>query len=182
MSSTTLVRQFDVRPALSVPGLPALVVRRTGFTPGAGPVIVAVDADGQAAGLLRYGRTVAAELGVALRVVYVWTACRPPHCPGHRSCHDTLGDAERLLNGLLDRHLPLGAGVDVEREVLRSTEAAPALEALSRHAGLLVVGSSSDLPAPGRSLGSTTRALLRRAGCPLAVIPYRASGATRSGW
>ena len=205
MRSAVLAPEFDVHPAVravlgtspgpgdapvparrtigrDAPDLHPLIVRSAGSRPGVGPVIVAVDSDRHPGVLLRYGWTVAERLGVPLRVVYVWTDCRPPDCPHHRTCHRDLWDADRLLSTLLDEHLPADAQGHVEREVLHGTEAAPALAALSADAALLVVASSSDRPGARGTLGTTTRTLIGRTLCPLAVVPYDAAPVDRPGW
>jgi hypothetical protein len=166
------------------PGVRPLIVQRAGPRSSLGPVVVAVDADRHPGVLLRYGWTLSVRLGVPLRVVYVWTDCQSPDCPGHRVCHRDLWDAERLLNAVLDEHLPIEAMGHVEREVLHATEAGPALAAVSSAAALLVVGSSSDPPGAGAggTLGTTTRALVGRTRCPLAVVPYDAAPGGLSGW
>jgi len=63
----------------------------------------------------------------------------------------------------------------VERDVVHDTDAGGALSALSASASLLVVGASSD-PSPRGLLGQTTRALLARTRCPLAVVPTAPPG------
>jgi nucleotide-binding universal stress UspA family protein len=149
--------------------------------PRAGPVIVALDDDGNAANLLLHGSDLAARLGVALRVVYVWTACRPPECSHHRRCHADLCEASRLLTDLLEERTT--AGMDqIEREVVHYSDPAEALVALSDEASYLVMGASSDDVGADRAFGRTTRSVLGRARCPLLVVPCRPPPVTRTGW
>lgn len=159
-----------------------LVVRGTHALTHHGPVMVALDDDGNAGMLLRHGYEVAARLGVAMRVVHVWSDCRPPDCPHHRRCHHDLGEADRLLAALLDEHLPIGTARRIERDVLHAPDPAEALVALAASASMLVVGSSSDRPTGGGALGTTTRALLGRTRCPVLVVPYHRLSATRVRW
>lgn len=149
---------------------------------GGGPVIVALDDDDNVAVLLRHGRPAAARLGVALRVAYVWSDCRPPDCAHHRCCHRDLAEAKRLLTALLDEHLTVEAAQQVERDVIHDTDPGPALTALSSNASLIVVGSSSHRPTTGDVLGATTRALLGRTGCPVLVVPHHRSSVTSGSW
>jgi len=159
-----------------------LVVRGTHAPTRSGPVLVALDDDDNAGVLLRHGYEVAVRLGVALRVVHVWSDCRPPDCPHHRRCHRDLGEADRLLAALLDEHLPIEAVRRIEREVLRAADPAEALVALTASASTLVVGSSSDSPTGSGTLGTTTRAILGRTRCPVLVVPYHRLSATRVRW
>lgn len=159
-----------------------LVVRGTHALTHRGPVMVALDDDGNAGMLLRHGYEVAARLGVAMRVVHVWSDCRPPDCPHHRRCHRDLGQADRLLAALLDEHLPIEAARRIERDVLHAPDPAEALVALAASASALIVGSSSDRPTGGGTLGTTTRAVLGRTRCPVLVVPYHRVSATSVHW
>lgn len=159
-----------------------VVVRGTRAPTHHGPVVVALDDDDNASALLRHGREVATRLGVALRVVHVWSDCRPPDCPHHRRCHRDLDEADRLLVALLDEHLPIGTAPPIEREVLHEPDPAQALVALTASASTLVVGSSSDRPTGSGMLGTTTRAILGRTQCPVLVVPYHRLSATRIRW
>jgi nucleotide-binding universal stress UspA family protein len=147
-----------------------------------GPVMVALDDDGNAGMLLRHGYEVAARLGVTMRVLHVWSDCRPPDCPHHRRCHHDLGQADRLLAGLLDEHLPTEAARRIERDVLHAPDPAEAIVALAASASVLIVGSSSDRPTGGSALGATTRAVLGRTRCPVVVVPHHRVSATSVHW
>jgi nucleotide-binding universal stress UspA family protein len=146
-----------------------------------GPVLVAVDDDDNVGSVLQQGCEEARRLGVALRVAYVWSYCRPPDCPHHRRCHRDLGEASRLLNTLLDEHLT-EPGPAVERDVLHDDDPASALVELSAGASLLIIGSSSDTPRAEDSLGKTCRVLVGRSRCPVAVVRHHQLSATRVGW
>lgn len=159
-----------------------LVVRGMQAPTRSGPVMVALDDDGNAGVLLQRGCEAAARLGVALRVVHVWSDCRPPDCPHHRRCHRDLGEADRLLAALLDEHLPIEATGRIEREVVHAPDPAEALVALAASASTLVVGSSSDRPSGSGALGATTRAVLGRTPCPVMIVPYHRLSATRVRW
>jgi len=152
------------------PGEP-VVVPGTHPPASAGPVVVALDDDGNAGPLLRHGHRLAARLGVPLRAAYVWSDCRPPECAHHRRCHRDLDEACRLLTTLIEDHLPVDAARQIERDVVHATDPAQALVTLSASASMLVVGSSSDSPRGSSDLGGTTRRLLGRTGCPVMVVP-----------
>jgi len=181
--------QLDLRPAVraalngrpgqrgmpppSLHAVQPVVVTGPVTAPQGGPVVVAVDADAHPGVLQRYGWQLSSHLGVPLRVVYVWTDCRPPDCAHHRTCHPDLADAERLLAALLKEYLPLEAVGCIEREVLHEADPAEALQAISSVGSLLVLGSSSDQPGSNRgTLGSTARSLVGRTACPLILVPY----------
>ena len=138
-----------------------------------GPVLVALDDDENPAALTAYGLAEARRRGVALRTVYIWTDCRPPECDHHLACHRDLGEAARLLATIVDEHLRDDEVNDVERDVLHYADPVQALAALSASASLLIVGASSRRPESGVLLGDTTRELVARTRCPLAVVPHR---------
>lgn len=159
-----------------------IAVRGTHAPTRHGPVVVALDDDNNAGPLLRHGCAAATRLGVALRVVHVWSDCRPPDCPHHRRCHRDLGEADRLLSALLDEHLPDETAPPIEREILHEPDPAEALIALAASASTLVVGSSSDDPIGSGSPGATTRAILGKTRCPVLVVPYHRLSVTRVRW
>lgn len=159
-----------------------LVVRGTHELTHRGPVMVALDDDGNAGMLLRHGYEVAARLGVAMRVVHVWSDCRPPDCSHHRRCHRDLVEADRLLAALLGEQLPIETARSIERDVLHAPDPAEALVALAASASTLIIGSSSDRPTGGGVLGNTTRAVLGRTRCPVLVVPYHRLSATGVRW
>jgi len=172
----------DPLPSTQPIGPEPFVVSGTHPPTAAGPVLVALDDDDNAGVLLQHGGSLAERLGVALRVTYVWSDCRPPECTHHRCCHRDLAEADRLLSGLLDEHLTSEHAVQVERDVLHHGDPAEALIVLSAPASMLVVGSSSDRPASPATLGATTRAILGRTRCPVMVVPHHTLAATRVGW
>jgi len=158
-----------------------IVVPGTEPAPVARPVLVAVDDDDNAGALLQQASVMAEQLGVPLRAAYVWSDCRAPDCEHHRRCHRDLGEADRMLTGLLDEHLTTPPP-PIEREVLHAEDPVEALVDLSAAASMLVVGSSSDRPVPGDALGGTTRRLLGRTVCPVVVVPHHRTSATGGTW
>jgi nucleotide-binding universal stress UspA family protein len=148
----------------------------------AGPVLAAVDDDGNAGAVLSRAVAVAAELGVSLRAAYVWSDCRPPECAHHRRCHQDLDEAARLLAELVDAHLNVDQAERVERDVVHHSDPAQALAAMSATASVVVIGSRSRRPPSGEPLGETARALLDANQCPVVVVPHQRSSATGTAW
>jgi nucleotide-binding universal stress UspA family protein len=77
-------------------------------------------------------------------------------------------DAEDVLTEALDRWAEKYPDVVVHRAVRHGLDVPVALGAASRTAQLTVVGSSHSARS---SMGSVAQALVRRAGCPVAVVP-----------
>lgn len=112
----------------------------------------------------------AARHGVALRVLCSWDpppelAWSDDQLATHEARRAT--DIESWVEGLPDR--PTGLDVRVETSVGRAAER---LVAYAASSSLTVVGRHSGLAhTPGRSFGSSTRALLRHAPSPVVVVP-----------
>lgn len=112
----------------------------------------------------------AARHGVALRVLCSWDP--PPELAwsdDQLATHEArrTADLESWVEGLSDR--PTGLDVRVETSVGRAAER---LVAYAASSSLTVVGRHSGLAhTPGRSFGSSTRALLRHAPSPVVVVP-----------
>jgi nucleotide-binding universal stress UspA family protein len=88
--------------------------------------------------------------------------------------------AERQLADALAAWSDKCPDVVVRHELRHSLDPAVALTAASRRAGLVVVGlgratgagmTGAGMTGAGRLAGSVAQALVRRAGCPVAVIP-----------
>jgi nucleotide-binding universal stress UspA family protein len=62
--------------------------------------------------------------------------------------------------------------VPVERVLLDDVDPADALVHASERAGLVVVGASLQAPLSGQFLGTVTRTLIERAGCPVCVVHH----------
>jgi nucleotide-binding universal stress UspA family protein len=175
--------------------VPVAVVPDDWPSPGArdtaDPVTVGVDlhpadlrtpADGQTGRHLRRRRVERAEAavgfaaayaarhGVALRVRCSWEP--PPELAwsdDQLATHEArrAADLDSWVEGLSDR--PTGLDVSVETSVGRAAER---LVAYAASSSLTVVGRHSGLAhTPGRSFGSSTRALLRHAPSPVVVVP-----------
>ncbi|MFI8454633.1 universal stress protein [Kitasatospora sp. NPDC085464] len=139
---------------------PVVLVRATPGTTGSREVVVGVDAHDPAGAVLAFARKAAMMAGAPLRVVHAWT---PPATWKARSATDRalLAEAEEgALVELLVRDPEPIAVPDVRR-----ARPADALTDAARSAGLLVLGRT------GNHLGPVTRAVVHRAGCPVAVVP-----------
>lgn len=163
--------------------LPAgvVLVSGRGRRPERCPVAAAVADDDSAGIVLRYAAAEARTLGVPLRAVHVWTGRDKPY--GVRmNRYDRIFDGDRLLSAALYDHLPPDDAEAAERELLHDRDVAGALITLTAYSSLLVVAARSN-QAAADPLGDTTRALVGRTVCPLAVLPPAAPGAaTAAGW
>jgi nucleotide-binding universal stress UspA family protein len=147
-------------------GVPVAVVR--GAAPGVppprgGPVVVGVDGSASARGIAEWAAGVAAALGARLVAVHI--ATRPAGAAAPVAADAVALDAE--LAGVRMRY----PGLDVERA--GATDAAlPALLRRAAEARMLVVGRGPAIPGSlTATLGSTSRALVERARCPVVVVP-----------
>ncbi|GIF45422.1 universal stress protein [Actinoplanes xinjiangensis] len=132
-------------------------------------VVAAVDNDGNPATVISYAAACARELGVPLRVAYVWSGgVESGDIPATGT---RMPNADLMLAGLLYDCAADGGGNEVERALLHDHDPAAALVALSHNeATLMVVSASSSPRTPDRPLGDTVRALAGRTGCPLLVV------------
>jgi hypothetical protein len=103
--------------------------------------------------------------------VHVWSETGAGR-EGLRLCrHDSVVDADRLLDALLHDHLTPAAAAATERQILHAPEPAAALRALSAYAAVLLIAPRSR-PADGPDvLGDTAADLIGRTACPLALLP-----------
>lgn len=152
---------------------PVVAVGGNLVLPGAGPVVVGVDASDGSRVALEWAAGEAARLGVLLRVVHGWdsVAVTPPgpQAFGPFDGDDFAVAADRFLTELVDEALGNG-GPEVECLAVP----APAAEALlweARSAALLVVGSRGRGGFTGLLLGSVSRQCANHAPCPVAVVP-----------
>ena len=146
---------------------PVLVVR--GNRANDGPVVVGIDGSRASAAVLAFAAAAADCLGVPLRVVHVWTGRDTPRGP-RTNRYDRMGDADRLLSTVLYDHLTQDEAERAEREILHDRDAGHALVVLSSQSSLMVVAARTDRTGDG-PFGETTRALIGRTACPLAVLP-----------
>jgi nucleotide-binding universal stress UspA family protein len=143
---------------------PVVVVR--GASVSTGPVVMGVDASGQAEAVCVFAFTEASQRGVGLRAVRVWT---PPlfeveKIPAVRQA------AQQSLAETLRSWREKYPHVAVEEFVTADGDVADVLVAASEVASLLVVGSRGRGTVKSLMLGSTGHALVHSATCPVAIV------------
>ncbi|HYH32704.1 MAG TPA: universal stress protein [Pseudonocardia sp.] len=136
--------------------------------PSAARVVVGIDARStDAAG---YAFQAAEQRGIVLTAVHAWVPRGPAEPEG--AVDDTAAGEEagrRLLDDALERWIDKFPGVRVEPRLVRG-HAAHTLVAESAGAALTVVGTRGRGCLRGALLGSVSRALLRHAHSPVAVL------------
>lgn len=151
------------------------------------PVCVGVTTSPRSGGALAFAAEAAARRGVPLNLTAAWTMpasegweYAPWQTESLAAFARTLrADSCRAVTDALTAIQDGYPGVEVAGEV---SEMAPwaALEAQSRRAGLLVVGSRGTGGFEGLPLGSVARAVLDHSMCPVAVVPGETSVSARS--
>lgn len=121
------------------------------------PIVVGVDGSAESAVAAQFAVDEARLRGVALTAVHATTAFTPPPDPLNVGALDPAQDA----------------GVSVERLAIRDRPAETLIDA-STNASAVVVGTRGG-GIRGVRLGSTSQALLRRARCPVFVVPPTAT-------
>jgi nucleotide-binding universal stress UspA family protein len=148
--------------------VPVVVHRPVGCGHDERPVIVGVGAVSEDEPLA-FAFTEADRRGVPLVVEHVWScaADSAPASAGVDRCVETaaLAEAARMLDDTVATWSDKFPDVEVRRALRHGLDPVFALTAASRSACLLVVGST-ELSAP------LVRALVHRAGCPVALVPY----------
>lgn len=139
------------------------------------PVLVCVDGLAGAEPLVGFAFDAAALRGVPLVAMYVWSqpagavpAGIHPEAYGYADARD---EADRMLAEALAGWSGKYPDVPVRREVRHSLDVVRTLREASASAQLVVVGRSRHNGIAGLLLGSVSRAMVQRAGCPVAVIP-----------
>lgn len=149
-----------------------VVVVRDGGDP-AGPVVVGVDGSPAGEKALEYAFEAASRAGAPLVAAHMWSDVAVGNLWGApRSLLDwdaISADEQRLLAELLAGWREKYPEVGV-RTVVKQDRPVHRLSELGREARLLVVGSRGRGGFTGMLLGSTSRALLHRAPCPVAVV------------
>ena len=134
-------------------------------------VTVGVDGSAESVAALRWACREASLRGAQVHAVHV----REAQChslasyavPAQASSDDAPGDSiDDLVRSVQAGQPP---GVDVRVEVVDGLAARVLLERCAG-ADMLVLGTASDTPGAGRSVGPVIRACLRRATCPVVVI------------
>ncbi|OLR94754.1 hypothetical protein BJP25_12085 [Actinokineospora bangkokensis] len=157
-------------------GCPVVVVRgRDGADPAARvwPVVVGVDGTPASEAAVAVAFEEAAVRGVSLLAVHTWSDVAFSGLwtalPLVIDWDAVEADEQRLLDERLAGWQEKHPDVTVIRQVCRARPAHRLVE-LSHEAGLVVVGSRGHHRYAGVGLGSTSRAVLHAAHCPVAVV------------
>ncbi|MEP9383540.1 universal stress protein [Nocardioides sp. KR10-350] len=161
---------------------PVLAVPAGWVAPGPGdkpkPVTVGVDVPSRSRPLLREAFRAADELGADLRVLHVW---RPPRLAEEAALGGLAGDPwmPSTDRGLVDELDAVVRDVAADfPDVVWTTEAVPAvvtaaLQSAASGSSLMVVGRHDALLPVGSRLGSVAAYVLRKATCPVLIVPPR---------
>jgi nucleotide-binding universal stress UspA family protein len=154
---------------------PVAIVRGTApqlAAPRGGPVVVGVDGSPPGRAALTLAADMAASLGARLVAVHTWSEVavgsdgsvrrRPEDAPA------LAAEACALLTAELTPVIAEHPDLPVERHVVGDTPLRALLTA-ARGARMLVVGERGHRPAAGMLVGSTSRALVEFAPCPVVV-------------
>lgn len=135
------------------------------------PVVVGVEAADLDHTLLEHAVGRAAALGTGLTVVHAWELLGyyDDIIVGRAQDLEWSSDARHRVEAQLARLRPEQRGVEVAVEI-RHRQPGLALREASEDARLLVLGRHGHTPVV-RHLGSTARALLREAPCPVEIVP-----------
>ncbi|MEU6641542.1 universal stress protein [Saccharomonospora sp. NPDC046836] len=138
-----------------------------------GAIVVGTDESAPSARALRFALEEAAGREAPLVAVRVWREAwaEVPVLPPRGQPDDPADQARRALEVELAGWREKYPEVDIAGRVVHAHRPADALLAAAADAALLVVGSRGRDTAAGALLGSTSQQLVRRAQCPLAVLP-----------
>lgn len=141
--------------------------------PRGGPVVVGVDGSETAHAALLLAADIAGSVGAPLVAVHAWSDVVENEGGLHRR-HDDWADLAEQGDAVLAEEVHAVAeirpGLAVRSELVHDT-ALRALLDQARDARLLVVGHRGHRLAQGMGLGSTSRALVEFAPCPVVVTP-----------
>jgi nucleotide-binding universal stress UspA family protein len=161
-------------------GCPVAVVRGTTRQvppPRGGPVVVGVDGSSAGGAALALAADLAVSWGARLVAVHAWSDIAFGVDGAARRRPEDGAVLAGLASALLDAELatirPGRPGLVVERSVVADTPLR-ALLAAADGARMVVVGHRGAGAGPGRSLGSTSRALVEFVPCPVVVAGHGA--------
>jgi len=139
------------------------------------PVMVGVPGDDMSEPVVAFAFEEAALRGAKLMAVHAWSLpadASPEYLdPCGYDAARARAQAERTLTWALERWSEKYPEVRVHLAARHSLDVPVALTAASRSAQLAVVGGHCHPGVLRPSVGSTAQVLLRRAGCPVAVVP-----------
>ena len=134
-------------------------------------IVVGVDGSESSLAALRWAVRQAELTGAPLEIVSAWewpvsySGWETPPPPDY----DPADEARRQLDKAISAVLTPRDAIEVRRSVIEG-HAAPVLEALSRTADLVVVGSHGHGELAGMLLGSVSQHCVTHCRCPVAVI------------
>ena len=134
-------------------------------------IVVGVDGSQSSLAALRWAVRQAGLTGAPLEIVSAWEwpasylGWEAPDPPDY----DPADEAQRQLDKAVSAVLTPGDAIEVRRSVIEG-HPAPVLEALSRTADLVVVGSHGHRELAGMLLGSVSEHLITHCHCPVVVI------------
>jgi nucleotide-binding universal stress UspA family protein len=134
-------------------------------------IVVGVDGSQSSLAALRWAVRQAGLTGAPLEIVSAWEwpvsylGWEAPDPPDY----DPADEAQRQLDKAVSAVLTPGDAIEVRRSVIEG-HPAPVLEALSRTADLVVVGSHGHREFAGMLLGSVSEHLITHCHCPVVVI------------
>ena len=137
-------------------------------------IVVGVDGSESSLAALRWAVRQAKLTGAPLEIVSAWEwlvnylGWESPQPPDY----DPADEARRQLDKAVSAVLTTGDGIEVHRSVVEG-HAAPVLEALSKTADLVVVGSHGHGEFAGMLLGSVSEHCVTHCHCPVVVIRGR---------
>jgi nucleotide-binding universal stress UspA family protein len=141
------------------------------------PIVVGVDGSESSLAALRWAVRQAKLTGAPLEIVSAWewpvsyAGWETPAPPDY----DPADEARRQLDKAVSAVLTAGDAIEVRRSVIEG-HAAPVLDALSKTADLVVVGSHGRGEFAGMLLGSVSEHCVTHCHCPVVVIRQGRNG------
>ena len=142
-----------------------------------GHVVVGADGSDEGAAAIAYAARAASRRGTFLHVVHAWHVATPvalgPMAVASPSIVDSTAVHE-AADEVVDRARALAGETEPGLEVTGSADegiAAEVLEAASKGASMVVVGSHRRGDLSALVMGSTSHSLIRTAGCPVVCVP-----------
>jgi nucleotide-binding universal stress UspA family protein len=142
-----------------------------------GHVVVGADGSDEGAAAIAYAARAASRRGTFLHVVHAWHVATPvalgPMAVASPSIVDSTAVNE-AADEVVDRARALAGETEPGLEVTGSADegiAAEVLEAASKGASMVVVGSHRRGDLSSLVMGSTSHSLIRTAGCPVVCVP-----------
>ncbi len=172
---TSLVRGSVSHDCLHHARCPVAVVHHA--STAGGQVVVGVDGGDESTAAVRWAAQAASRRGTFLHVVHAWHVAAPvalgpmavaaPSVVDSQSLHEAADDVVDRARALAGETVP---GLEVTGSADEGI-AAEVLEAASKGASMVVVGSHRRGDLSALVMGSTSHALIRNAACPVVCIP-----------